>query len=161
MGRGYATPLCRRIKIRWYGMGWGCGFFINGLKSVGIAWGEATPLCRRIKIRYYAHQTRLCLFVGRCYGIRLRLCWLSPYKKAVIGLGVEQCLRIFFCFMYFTLSHVLGALYVQGLVAWSFQINEWELKGYFVCKWIDFFWVVFYIKSGKSFILIKDVPFRP
>jgi hypothetical protein len=27
--------------------------YINGLKSVGIIWGEATSLCRRIKIRWY------------------------------------------------------------------------------------------------------------
>ena len=39
--------------------------------------------------------------------------------------------------------HALGALYLQGLVVWSFQVNEPELKGYFVRKWIDFFWVVF------------------
>ena len=29
------------------------GGFSNGLKSVGIIWGEATPLYRRIKIRGY------------------------------------------------------------------------------------------------------------
>ena len=52
-------------------------------------------------------------------------------------------LTYIFLFMYFTFSHVLGALYVQGLVALSFQVNEPELKGYFVRKWINFFWVVF------------------
>jgi hypothetical protein len=34
--------------------------------------------------------------------------------------------------MYFNLSHAFGALYLQGLVAWSFQVNEPGLKGYFV-----------------------------
>jgi hypothetical protein len=45
--------------------------------------------------------------------------------------------------MYLGLFFALGALYLQGLVGWSFQVNEPELKGYFVRKWIDFFRVDF------------------
>jgi hypothetical protein len=43
--------------------------------------------------------------------------------------------------MYFSLSHALGALYLQGRIVGSFQVNEHALKGYFVLTWVHFFLV--------------------
>ena len=58
------------------------------------------------------------------------------------GWGVEQCLRIFFCYISWPFLCARSALFARhGRM--EFQVNEPELKGYFVRKWIDFFWVVF------------------
>ena len=92
--------------------------------------GEATPLCGRIKIR--------CFDMGEATPLLINHIQISCYRAG----GVEQYLHIFFCFMYFSLSCAWCALFARhGRM--EFQVNEPELKGYFVRKWIDFFWVVF------------------